>query len=32
VHSTKLCKLSKKEYGYIAASIDLGLAVVNECT
>ncbi|MEJ2911987.1 hypothetical protein WDB87_04825 [Pseudoalteromonas sp. C12FD-1] len=25
-------KLSKKEYGYIVAHIDLGLAVVNECS
>ena len=24
--------LSKKEYGYIVANIDLGLAVVNECS
>jgi len=24
--------LSKKEYGYIVAHIDLGLAVLNECT
>jgi len=24
--------LSKKDYGYIVAHIDLGLAVVNECT
>ena len=28
----KTGKLSKKEYGYIVANIDLGLAVVNECT
>lgn len=25
-------ELSKKEYGYIVAHIDLGLAVTNECT
>lgn len=24
--------LSKKEYGYIVANIDLGLAVINECS
>ena len=28
----KTGKLSKKEYGYIVANIDLGLAVVNECS
>ena len=28
----KTGKLSKKEYGYIVAHIDLGLAVVNECS
>jgi len=28
----KAGKLSKKEYGYIVAHIDLGLAVVNECS
>ncbi len=25
-------KLTKKEYGYIVANIDLGLATVNKCT
>ena len=28
----KTSKLSKKEYGYIVAHIDLGLAVDNECS
>ncbi|MCW8109472.1 hypothetical protein OPS25_13255 [Alteromonas ponticola] len=28
----KTGNLSKKEYGYIVAHIDLGLAIVNECS
>ena len=34
-HSAKLVKdgqLSKKEYGYIVAHIDLGLAAVKQCS
>ena len=31
-HQYKQGELSKKEYGYIVANIDLGLAVLNECS